>query len=334
MIDVRCSCGAVYHAHEDLIGRSLQCNNPACRKVLRIERPAIKPYKEPSDLLERVVAEQTIREEKPLGGAEYARIRRDRRIGIGIVSVLIISAFAWFLLRTSGPESPQRPEAKPEPPSEPTQSATQGYLEPLPIPKQSEMNLKPLKPVKPPPRLKPAPLIPTAAIPENAPASETKPQAVVVTPACAVGKQPERPETGYAIESPEGTQGESTLEIKNGSPLDAAVRLFSTSPNRSSRFVYVRSHDSYTLQEIQPDTYSLVFDLGNQWISDCGQFLRDEVIHEFEKPLTFERKETNEAVYATATTVTLHEVPFGNVRTKRIDRKRFLQGSRRYSLRQ
>jgi hypothetical protein len=279
-----------------------------------------------------VVAEQAIREEKPLGGAEYARIRRDRRIGIGIIAVLIVSAFVWLLLRTPGPESPQSPEAKGEARVERTQTTTQRYVEPHP--KQPGIRLEPLKPVKVPPRIKPTPPMLTAAIPENAPASETEPERVVVTPACAVGKQPERPETGYAIEPAEGTQGESTLEIKNGSPLDAAVRLFSNSPNSSSRFVYVRSHDSYTLQGIQPDTYSLVFDLGNKWIPDCGQFLRDEVLHEFEKPLIFERKETEDTVYATATTVTLHEVPFGNVRTKRIDRRRFLQGSRRYSLQQ
>lgn len=38
MIEVRCSCGAVSHANEEFIGKSLRCTNPACRKLVRIER--------------------------------------------------------------------------------------------------------------------------------------------------------------------------------------------------------------------------------------------------------------------------------------------------------
>jgi hypothetical protein len=115
MIDVRCSCGAVYHAHEDFIGRSLQCNNPACRKILRIERQVIEPFNEAPSLLQEVVREQALGEQKTVRASQYEHTRRDRRIGIGIIAVALISVFAWLLLRNPSPET-SSPVTEPPPP--------------------------------------------------------------------------------------------------------------------------------------------------------------------------------------------------------------------------
>jgi hypothetical protein len=339
MIEIRCACGCRYRIDESRIGDTARCPNLDCGIVMRIERRDSIPVAPP--LPEYVTSQDWLRESTSgfSRKRDSSRRKRDIKIGVGILAGLaVLLGLIWLnswiskplenapasspTAETTGPPTEQEMRNSPN---------SEAYIKPLPPPpKVSEepvFDFKHLKHPKSNPTITESPSN-VGAVAENAPA----PGPEVVTPTCADGKEPERPETGSPIETWLGIQGQSTLEIINGSHLDAAVHLFSDSPNSSSRFVYVRSHDSYTLRGIQPDTYYLVFDLGHQWVSDCGQFLRDEVIQEFEKPLAFVHTETDEADYWTVTTATLHEVPFGNVRAKRVDRRRFWHGSRRFAL--
>lgn len=130
-------------------------------------------------------------------------MRRDRRIGIGIVAIGVVSLFAWLLLRNWGPETTPSTTV-------PAQSETRT----VPVPQMPEANLKPIPLLKVPPRK-----------PRTSLVAPTPPKAALtVTPACAVGKIPERPETGATIEPDVGNSGDSILEITNGTNLDAAVR--------------------------------------------------------------------------------------------------------------
>ena len=141
-------------------------------------------------------------------------------------------------------------------------------------------------------------------------------------PACAVGRKPERPATGSRIKPDEGTSGGSSLEITNGSDLDAAVRLVDNFTNRASRFVYVRAKEKQLLNAIEPGSYSLRYASGSDWTEACLDFLRDEDLEEFEEPVTFR------AGYISTWTVSLNPVPEGTAKTRKIDRKRFLEGDR------
>ena len=155
-------------------------------------------------------------------------------------------------------------------------------------------------------------------------ASDT--QTLLVEP-CAEGEDPERPPTGWQIEADEGVSGRSTLDITNGLSLDAAVRLVEASGSRTSRFVYIRAREAYTLDGIEPGLYWLRFASGSSWISACAHFQADEDIDEFEKPFTFRQEVTRQGEYEVETwtegAVSLHPVPEGTARTRKIDRRRF-----------
>jgi len=156
---------------------------------------------------------------------------------------------------------------------------------------------------------------------------------IVIAP-CAEGQTPERLDTGARIKPDEGTSGESTLEVRNGTSLDAAVRLVDNSTNKTSRFVYIRATNDYTITGIEPGTYSLRFATGSEWVTSCREFQRDEDIKEFEKQLVFNRDvsivyegdQRIERWRSTKVSATLNAVPLGNAPTRKIDRKQFLEG--------
>jgi hypothetical protein len=157
-----------------------------------------------------------------------------------------------------------------------------------------------------------------------------------IIPSCAEGRTPERPYTGERIEPDVGTSGRSTLEISNGLSVDAAVRLVDTSSNRTSRFVYIRAHDMCKIEGIEASVYWLRYVSGLDWIPNCVDFLQEESIDEFEKPFPFHQETFQEGNYLkdtwTEATASLNPVPEGTAKTRKIDRKRFLEGDQHFSL--
>jgi hypothetical protein len=144
---------------------------------------------------------------------------------------------------------------------------------------------------------------------------------------CAKSQTTTRPPTGFRISPDRRISGLSTLEITNGLPIDAAVRLVDTSTKKASRFVYIRAMTSYKLQKIEPGTYSLRYASGLDWAPACREFLHANTISEFPD-------KTFKEGYETTAKATLHPVPLGNVQTKNIDKKRFLEGDQNVSARQ
>jgi hypothetical protein len=159
---------------------------------------------------------------------------------------------------------------------------------------------------------------------------------LAIIPSCATGHFPERPATGQRIEPDNGTSGSSTLEITNGLSVDAAVRLVDTSSNVSSRFVYIRAHDLYKIENIEASTYWLRYASGLDWVANCVDFVRDENIDEFEQPFPFRQDTVQESNYVkdtwTEASASLNPVPEGTAKTRKIDRKRFLEGDQHFSI--
>lgn len=180
---------------------------------------------------------------------------------------------------------------------------------------------------------KPRPLRPLRTV---APIVTAPLAAVNITPPCAVGRTPERPNTGERIEPDVGTSGRSSLEISNGLSVDAAVRLVDSSTNTTSRFVYVRAHDNLKIGGIQPSTYYLRFASGLDWIPACADFLRDENINEFEETFPFQQETVKDGDYYKTTwtkvSASLNPVLEGTVSARKIDRERFLQGDQHFSV--
>ena len=172
--------------------------------------------------------------------------------------------------------------------------------------------------------IKPAPIRPMKV--------KSSPLPTVLIPPCADGQIPEQPETGERIAPDEGTSGESTLEVTNGATLDAVLRLLDSSSNRTSRLVYIRAMNVYTIRGIEPGTYDAIFESGSDWVPTCVGFLHDSSVDEFDEPLIFQQGISDDEHSWTEGSVTLNPVPQGNAKIHKVDRKRFLQGDQHFSL--
>jgi hypothetical protein len=326
MIEIRCACGCVYRADETRIGSIAQCPNLACGITLRVERRDLIALQPVAPItLEDSIRESTARSSGP---QKALRLRKDAKIVLAIAAgFAVICGVAWLISRQLNEPIPPLQYPPSTPTSPPTEEEmrnspnSEAYIKPLPPPpkvsEQPHLNLKPLKTIEVP---KP--------VPESRSISEEEAEPIVVTPACAVGQIPIRPETGYRLADDERTSGESSLEINNGLNVDAVVRLVDTNTNRTSRLVYVRAKDVYTIGQIEPSTYSLRFVSGLDWIPACMDFLRDSDMSEFENQRVFREG------YVSKWTVWLNPVLYGNAKTRKIDKKRFLEGDQHFSLQQ
>jgi hypothetical protein len=289
MIDIRCPCGkATYHVDQSQIGKSLQC--AICGRILKLDlqvlgASVLRQIEHVTAPVEGSVSAPPVDDSKVRGQL------RDRRIGIGILVSGAIFLGVWLWIGGSRSVPPPTP-------------STTGQGQSIPSEPAPQMPISDLKPL---------PLLKHLPVP-----AELKPK-------CAEGHSPERLATGMKIEPDGDNSGQSKVKIINGTSSDAAVRLIDNSTNTTSRFVYIRSRESSSIEGMQPGTYSLLFASGSDWVSSCRQFLREENIQEYEKPVVIEEGYNYSA--------TLHAVPTGNVRAKKIDRKRFLQGDQQFSLR-
>jgi hypothetical protein len=270
VVDITCpACDITYHADENHLGRGFRCK--VCGKILRVERPELA-----SIPLQEVMQATTSKEQSR---------SRDRWIGIGVLAGGAIFFTLLFWRRNLRPDNP---------PVSTTTNQGQSIPAPVPAPGPELSHLKPVTtshikiphPLKPldPPKLTPLVPIPFEPVPVyregQAPvtSSATIPptsKPVVIVPKCAEGRKPERPSTGERIEPDQETSGESTLEITNGPISDAAIRLVDGSTNLTVRFIYVRARDMYTIQGIEPGTYSLRYASGLDWFPTCGEFTRN-----------------------------------------------------------
>jgi len=141
-------------------------------------------------------------------------------------------------------------------------------------------------------------------------------------PRCAQCQQSERPQTGTQIEPQDESSASSQLKIINGTSLDAAVRLSSQETSITTRFVYIRAGDQYTLENIESDTYILRFSSGHDWVPSCHDFL-DSNYSEFERALVFDDAVHDDGRESySVMTATLNPVIFGNIRKRAISRNR------------
>ena len=116
------------------------------------------------------------------------------------------------------------------------------------------------------------------------------------------------------------TQGQGELNIDNGTKFDAWVKL--VSPQRKYTFisVYIHSGRSATVRNIRPNTYKLVYALGEGWDESGNSMVGIASTAAFTKLLTFIRSKEQ---YSTIK-VTLHPVADGNTQSIDISKDEFL----------
>ena len=298
MIEVRCSCGEVYHAEDSHLGKSLRCWK--CGTILNVERPrplvpappssppVIYPPPSPVDY-SPAKARSGIRRAAQRLRERWQGFDLDRRV-VALLAVLVVVVVTLAIVSWMGNPDTDSPRGNRG------QSA-------VPLVKASPSSSQG---------------IPSAPVQIQIPAA----------PPCAEGRQPQRPYTGARIKPDEGTSGFCGLKISNGTDGDAAIRLLWSGTGRTARFAYIRSGETYAFTTLEPGSYELRWDTGHEWISECLMFLQDNSYSTFGRPLKFSIESNAEAqtMGCDGHKLTLYAVPGGNIDKVRISREKFLEG--------
>ena len=126
----------------------------------------------------------------------------------------------------------------------------------------------------------------------------------------------------FLVKKLSGGYGE--LRIENGRDLDAVGILASSrGPKIPLIAVYIQSKDSFTVEGIKDDMYTLYFTLGEDWDSDMKKFTRKTTYARFEDQLEFKTTRTATEIRYTVFTVTLHPVTGGAAETKPVNEADF-----------
>ena len=158
--------------------------------------------------------------------------------------------------------------------------------------------------------------IPMPTIPVMPKATEevTKPSPTIQSGSLSTGM--------FLVKKLSGGYGE--LKIENGRDLDAVgVLASSREPKISLIAVYIQSKDSFTVEGIKDDMYTLYFALGEDWDSDMKKFTRKTTYARFEDQLEFKTTKTATVINYTVFTVTLHPVTGGAAETKPVSEADF-----------
>lgn len=293
MIDFVCPrCGTHYHSEESHIGKQIRCTNPECQSLVPIV--PLAGFVEP-------------KHSKGKWSVGRALMAKRRQIYAVAISLIAVVPFCFLLLRHFN---------------------------------GSERKSGTLWPGTPTPDLAVTPTpIPT---PERIPEDET--QATTIAP--PPGFLPDRPRSGQQqtadsrpkeyyslpsgtrIEPDIATGGHGKFTAKNGTDDDAVVRLSDVATDQTIRWFFVQAGSSADVGQIPQGSYRVSFTTGLNWIESEDRFSWHPDYREYDRIFEYSvRRDSEGAPYkATAITVTLHSVPFGNVRTKRITREEFLKG--------
>ena len=110
--------------------------------------------------------------------------------------------------------------------------------------------------------------------------------------------------------------GQGRLTIRNGDDRDAVVVLAgSSSPSKTLLAVYVRNHNSRTINGIRDGTYVVYFRLGARWDSYSKAFTRSQELRRFEETMHFKTTRTSTRITHSVWTISLHQVAGGNAPT-------------------
>jgi hypothetical protein len=138
--------------------------------------------------------------------------------------------------------------------------------------------------------------------------------------------------TGTRIEDDVGTGGHGELTVDNGSDEDAVVRLAQTDVDETVRWFFVKTHATAHIRKIPAGTYALSFTTGLNWVESEDTFSWHPSYSEFERSFEFKEQHDSQRVEYHSISVTLHSVPFGNVRTRAITRAEFLKSHKHVAL--
>jgi len=121
--------------------------------------------------------------------------------------------------------------------------------------------------------------------------------------------------------------GLGELQIKNGTNLDAIVKLVNMTINKSILTVYIKANSTYTIKNVKDGNYKLFFNLGNDWNSQIKAFNINSSYKVFEDLFDFTTREYEEGDYIRTRyskfEVTLNPVIGGQAKTDNVNAVEF-----------
>jgi hypothetical protein len=94
---------------------------------------------------------------------------------------------------------------------------------------------------------------------------------------------------GSDITPPQGPRGNNRLTIVNGGNYDVAMKIVSSSTQKTRRFVYIRANSTAVIKNVPPEVCVLRIMSGTDWDVDAGKFLYGLSFYEFDKPFDLRR---------------------------------------------
>jgi hypothetical protein len=120
--------------------------------------------------------------------------------------------------------------------------------------------------------------------------------------------------TGDHLSPTSGPVGRGALTLICGTDRDSVVLLVDAQSLELIQSAYVRAHDTVELKGIAPGTYWVRVTQGNMWDDTDGRFYRDPSYFQFPHPYKFAETDVGKAIESDHVSLTLNEVPDGNVR--------------------
>lgn len=129
--------------------------------------------------------------------------------------------------------------------------------------------------------------------------------------------------TGTAITPDRAVGGHGKLEAINGTSFDACVIVVNADTAQRVRKRYVRAQDSFTLGQLEPGNYKVVFATGIDWNDGAERFNRSASYFEFGKVLNFQEIVDYRGIEYDHLSITLNPVLNGNVRSRSLSEAEF-----------
>jgi hypothetical protein len=129
--------------------------------------------------------------------------------------------------------------------------------------------------------------------------------------------------TGTRIIHDAANRGHGRLRASNGTTFDTAIYVLDAKSNKQIRGLYIKAHDSFVFDHLNPGGYRVLFMSGLDWNGLERCFDRDDSYFEFGKILYFEESEDAGTLHYGEHTITLNPVPEGDVHPKELSKAEF-----------
>lgn len=299
MIDVTCQqCGAVYHSDEAHVGKHLRCAR--CGSLVPILDAARNIVRQPATSTPSVKQVHKTQAAKPVSRFMTYVVPAALGILLAAGGVALVIHLTHTDARRTGAASLSDIDSAPAQQQPQAPTSQQGS--------SSEFTI-----------------IGEEPIPKN-----DKPTHVADRRPTEYNSLP----TGTRIEEDVGVDGHGELTVENGTNEDAVVRLAQTGidVDETLRWFFVQAHSTAHVPKIPEGNYRLTFTTGLNWVESEDAFSWHATYSEFERSFEFREQRDSDGIQYHSISVTLHSVPFGNIRTRLISREEFLKGHKHIAL--